>query len=147
MPKKPTQSKPSRAKQGRGEGLLSTALLALLEATAYDLWMSALTSTSPRGMELYQRMKNPVIGDQVMEITTYRRITKNRRGFGKLIEKTGNNHELETMWTIETPDGQTCDWRNALMIAIPAGSFEWYPSLANAIGDSRRAGSPNQLDG
>jgi hypothetical protein len=111
------------------ESLLSDALLALLEATAYDLWQSALRSRSDRGMELYERMKNPIIGDQVMEITSYLRITKNRRGFGRLIEKTGNNHEAEAMWTIETPDGQTCDWRNAFMIAIPAGSFEWYPDL------------------
>jgi hypothetical protein len=131
MKKKPTQSKPFRAKQARGEGLLSTALLALLEATAYDLWMCALRANNTRGLELYQRMKNPEIGDQVMEISTYRRIKKNRRGFGKLIEKQVGENEYQTKWTIETPDGQICDWRNASIIAIPAGSFEWYPSLAN----------------
>jgi uncharacterized membrane protein len=54
-------------------------------------------------------------------------------GFGKLIAKqVDETSEYRTKWTIETPDGKTCDWQNAMMIAIPLGTFEWYPSLANS---------------
>ena len=130
MPKKSTQSKPSRAQKASGEGLLSTALLAMLEAAAHDLWQASIAGMhSPRGRRLYERMYAPQIGDMVMEMTTYRR-RKDRMGIGKLIAKEGSGDYIK--WTLETPDGKICDWQGALMIAIPLGTFEWYPSLANA---------------
>lgn len=109
----------------------SDALLAMLEATALDLWRASLCATKTEmGKQLFERMKNPKVGDVVMEITSYRRIKTDRMGFGKLISKTEGNH-CGTEWVIETPDGKRCKWTNADIIAIPCGTFDWYPTVAN----------------
>lgn len=103
------------------------ALLAMLEATAYDLWMAALHHGN---QPLFQRMRTPQIGDIVMETTSYRRVKENRMGFGKLIAKVEGKGQIDTKWTIETPDGKVCNWTNADIIAIPCGTFDWYPKTA-----------------
>ncbi len=107
----------------------SDALLGLLESTAYNLWMSAIQSQSPNGQRLYRRMKDPQVGDMVMEITSYRRYgAVERMGYGKLIE-VQDGDIITKKWTIETPFGKTIDWTNAMIIAIPGQEFDWYPPI------------------
>jgi hypothetical protein len=109
----------------------TSALLAMLEATAIDLWRATLAATSTEtGKRLFARMRNPEVGDTVIETTTYRRITKDRMGFGTLIAKSDGDN-CATEWVIRTPDGQEAKWVNADIIAIPCGSFDWFPPLAN----------------
>ena len=104
-------------------------LFSVFEATAYNLWMAALQGRTPATQALYQRMKNPQVGDMVMEITSYRRITKDRRGTGTLIAIEDNENRFLKKWTIQTPDGRTCDWTNADVIAIPSDVHDWFPPL------------------
>lgn len=104
-------------------------LLGWLEATAYDLWMCALSTQTPAGRALYERMSKPKVGDLVMETTSWRLLKKNRRGFGRLVAVKEGRTDYDTVWTLETPDGHRCNWRNARMIAVPAGTHEWFPKL------------------
>ncbi len=112
-----------------GTALPSHDLFSVFEATAYNLWMAALQVRTPATQTLYQRMKNPQVGDMVMEITSYRRIKEDRRGTGTLIAMEDNGNRFEKKWTIRTPNGDTCDWTNADVIAIPADVHDWFPPL------------------
>ena len=108
-------------------------LFSVFEATAYNLWMAALQGRTPATQALYQRMRNPQVGDMVMEITSYRLTKKDRRGTGTLIAIEDNENRFLKKWTIQTPGGDTCDWTNADVIAIPTDVHDWFPPL-NATG-------------
>jgi len=100
-------------------------LTAMLEATAYDLWRAALLGYSTEsGKQLFDKMKTPQIGDTVMEVTSYRRITKDRMGFGTLVAKTDGD-KVATEWLIRTPEGKECKWVNATFVTVPCGTFDW----------------------
>lgn len=104
-------------------------LFSIFEATAYNLWMSALQGRTPASRALFERMRNPQVGDMVMEITSYRRVKADRRGTGTLIEIQENDGVFLKKWTVRTPSGETCDWTNAKFIAIPTDVHDWYPPL------------------
>lgn len=115
-------------------------LLCLLESTAYDLWMSSLSNYTPIGRALYERMKNPKVGDVVMETTSWRRRKDDRMGFGKLVEIKPGKSEFDTVWTIEVPDGRRCNWSNAMIIAVPGGTFDWFPRHNAKLTDAGTSG-------
>lgn len=97
--------------------------LKLLERTVYNLWMAVLGNHSERGKSMFERMRNPVVGDMVMELTTLNREKSGRDGIGKLLEvKAGGLITKE--WLIETPSGKQVRWTNADFIAIP--EFDWF---------------------
>lgn len=105
-------------------------MLDMLEKTAYDLWRATLIcSSTPTGEQLFERMSHPQIGDMVLETTTIHRIKKNRRGFGKLVAIERSEVFYGVKYTVQTPDGNLCDWTNAHFIAIPCGTFDFYPTL------------------
>lgn len=106
----------------------SHELFSVFEATAYNLWMCALQGRTPATRALFERMRNPQVGDMVMEITSYRRIKENRRGTGTLIAIQENDEVFLKKWTVLTPSGETCDWTNAKFIAIPTDVHDWFPS-------------------
>ena len=112
-----------------GAALPSHDLFSVFEATAYNLWMAAIQGQTPATQALFQRMKKPQVGDMVMEITSYRRIKKDRRGTGMLIAIEESENRFLKKWTIQTPEGDTCDWTNADVIAIPSDVHDWFPSL------------------
>ena len=111
-----------------GAALPDRDLLSVLEAAAYNLWMAALQGNTPNTQALCHRMKNPQVGDMVMEISSYRRINGDRQGTGTLIAVEENENTFGKKWTIRTPSSDTCNWTNADFIAIPIEAHVWFRS-------------------
>lgn len=94
---------------------------------AYNLWMSAIRQRVPVGMDFFERMNNPKIGDLVMEITSRGIVKDQENGIGVLVSVDGDRNSFDCKWVIETENG-TVSWSNCKFVAIPM-DFDWYPRL------------------
>lgn len=106
----------------------------ILTATAANLYFTAITCRTPVGKALADTMRNPKVGDLVMEITTYAAslngffgAEKGKRwdGLGTLLSITAPppGESGDTVWHIQLPDGSVQPWTNCLFIAIPRQRF------------------------
>lgn len=123
---------------------------AVMMEMADKLWGLALQSpASPSGRSTYERMRDPRMGDLVMEVTSFRRLRDEEtrtHGFGILLGKRkewastdeewaslmadepedlrGNhNRPTDTAWYIQYGPKATdiCRWTNCSFIAMPVG--------------------------
>ena len=106
--------------------------LELLAAAAYVAWNNVLSGcNSPDQNHYYERMGSPVVGDLVLETTSFRGSASDRIGRLKSITREpypdwGDEDEpaqTREIWLIETLDGREFRWENCKFIAIPETPF------------------------
>lgn len=109
---------------------LCTTTLDLLAISAYTAWRNTITGRqSPDQQQYYNRMHNPIIGDLVLEITTFHSHPAIDR-IGRLVSVTdepyptwANDGECHvrfgTVHTIETLDSRMYKWENCDFVVIP----------------------------
>lgn len=102
---------------------LCTTALELLAINAYIAWHNTISGTqSSLQQQYYVRMHKPVVGDLVLEITTFSRYPAIDR-IGRLISIAEGVDAYSTVYTIETLDGRMYKWENSDFIVIPEDEF------------------------
>jgi hypothetical protein len=94
----------------------------------YQLWGDSLHPIEgAAGLQLFNRMDSPVVGDVVMEVTSFFRLQRDaeyrRQGFGVLLgmREEWDQGRAEKAWYIQYgPEAEdVCRWVNCKFIAVP----------------------------
>lgn len=151
IPSTPARTVPEDREEEAETMLSGSGLMRLAEISAYNLYLATLVGDpAPRVKKIGDRMRAPVPGDLVLEISTIYREGgryESRVGerLGRLLRvvredvytaevwygrecgaQPGEPIPTERVWYIELADGREYRWHNASFIAVPEGidSFE-----------------------
>lgn len=103
----------------------------LIETLAYNLYLATLVGDpAPRVKRLYDRVRAPIVGDLVLEVSTIHDEARVGTRLGRLVriaqEPVGTAEEWgdepipnEPVWYLELTDGRGYGWKNASFIAVP----------------------------
>jgi hypothetical protein len=125
---------------GQPGSLRSGDLVGLLKGCAYELWRASLCAGPQSIHNLFEELKNPKVGDLVMETSTHCMQGRDPlEGIGRLVGVTqepmctteawkegggeGEPIPMETVYTIALvfDDGRLFRWRNAMFIKVKTG--------------------------
>ena len=94
-------------------------LVELLAINAYNAFLLCLIGDPPQFVrEYHNRIRNPMPGDLVLEITSWRRRDVDIMDSVGRLEKVAHDESGNQIYTIQTLDDRQVTWSNATLIVI-----------------------------